>query len=241
MVVISLQLTVSTMRFLLRPQLHQRGSLANMTQRRKANQLVDELVLKSSCEYEPILPSAHAPVTGRFRLLYGSTKEPFRSSIFFWAFKQFFSGNERTAEAIFRVTGSLPGVHVYSAEQVITETEFRSEVDLEIWPGFRGLVVSTGRLLKPLCYDCGAEEQVVKVRTTRVLESNYLPVPGVWAVDVGNLFETLGGPGKDSAKFRIPHGDEFGHVLRMDGGSEGNLDTFVYKRVSDAESRNDTL
>lgn len=124
-------------------------------------------------------------------------------------------------------------MHVHSAEHIIAETEVRSEVDLDIWPGFRGLVVTTGRLATPLRYDCGEDEQQIQVETTRVLGSNLLPVPAVWAVDVGNFFEAFGGPGKNKVKFRILHGDDFGHVMRIRGGVEGKMDTFVYERIPD--------
>lgn len=178
------------------------------------------------------------PVTGRFRLVYASTREPFRSSIFFWAFKQALSVSseaEKAVAGIFRVTGALPGVAVRSIVQELSEREMRSVVDLDIFPGLRGDVVSSGRLEKALEYDGGAREQRVRVETTRVVDSNYLPVPEVWAAPVGRLLDVAGGDGREgaTASFSVVYGDELGHVIRVGGGVDGVSDLFIYERVEE--------
>jgi hypothetical protein len=160
--------------------------------------------------------------------VYASTRETFRSSIFFWAFKQSFVGREDMAEAIFWVTGALPGVTVGRVDHVLTAEEFRSEVELEIWPGLRGVVVSTGTLVEPVVYGDEMDSEVL-VGTTRVLESNYLPVPAVWGAPVGRVLRDGG-----RALFHIVYGDAIGHVVRVGGVDGGIADWFVYERV-DAE------
>lgn len=179
---------------------------------------------------------AEEPVTGTFRLVYASTREPFRSSIFFWAFKQALSVSrvaEATVAGIFEVTGALPGVASRSIVHEISEREVRSVVDLDIYPGLRGDVVSTGRLEKPLVYDRGAREQRVRVETTRVVNSNYVPVPAVWAAPVGRILDTVGGSGRSgaTAKFSVVYGDAAGHAIRVGGGVKEQSDLFIYERV----------
>lgn len=176
------------------------------------------------------------PVTGTFRLVYASTREPFRSSIFFWAFKQALSVSraaETAVASVFQVTGALPGVATRDIVHEISEREIRSVVDLDIYPGLRGDVVSTGRLERPLVYDRGAEEQCVRVETTRVVNSNYVPVPAVWAAPVGRVLDAVGGGGRNgaTAKFSVVYGDEIGHAIRVGGGVEENTDLFIYERV----------
>lgn len=177
--------------------------------------------------------SSAEPVTGTFRLVYASTREPFRSSIFFWAFKQALSVDSRAeaaVAAIFRVTGILPGVSARAILHEISETEIRSVVDLDIL-GFQGDVVSTGTLERPLIYDGGEAEQRVKVETTRVVDSNYLPVSADWVAPVGKAFEAIAGADGADAAFRVVYGDAEGHVVTVGGGVEGNEDIFVYERV----------
>lgn len=171
---------------------------------------------------------------GKYQLCWASTPSTFRSSIFFWAFQQAFSFSDSSAKVtagVFRVTGSLPGVQVHSAVQEISRTEIRSIVDLEIWPGFRGDVVSTGRLARSLT---GGECGEVRLETTRVERSNYLPVPAVWAVPVGKILDSLanGPAGGAEAKFKVVYCDADGYAMLVPRGELGGDDLFVYERCS---------
>jgi hypothetical protein len=210
-----------------------RGKLASRVQRSEVEALIEKLIASQATFNQDTVPT---PVTGKFRLVYASTSETFRSSIFFWSFKQALAVSpaaENAVSALFRVTGSLPGVAARYVVHEISEREMRSVVDLEIFPGLRGDVVSTGRLEQPLVYGRGHEEQRVRVETTRVINSNYLPVPEVWAAPVGPLLDQVGGRGRDgaTASFRIIYGDDFGHVIRVGGGVNRIEDTFVYERI----------
>lgn len=220
-------------RLSLRLRAVKRGKLASAAQRREVESLVETLVASAADTDK----SLSAPVTGTFRLVYASTREPFRSSIFFWAFKQalsFSRSAETAVSGVFRVTGSLPGVSARAIVHVISESAIRSIVDLDIFPGFRGNVVSEGSLDLPLVYDGGSDEQSVRVETTRVVDSNYLPVSASWVAPVGRILDAVGGDGRDgaTARFRVVFGDEEGHVIRVGPGSAGGTeDLFVYEPV----------
>lgn len=188
--------------------------------------IVDELALL------PQSGSGQSVLPGQYALLWATTRSTFRSSIFFWAFQQAFSGPKTRAAAAtaFRVTGALPGVHVHSAVQDVSHDEIRSVVDLEIWPGFRGDVVSTGRLAHQLISGSTAE---VRVETTRIERSNYLPVPAVWAAPVGLLFDLISGDPASgaTATFTILFSNADGYALRVPGKENGGSELFVYERV----------
>lgn len=207
--------------------------MASAAQRREIESLIDTLVSSRPEGRSASDVSSAESVTGTFRLVYASTREPFRSSIFFWAFKQALSVDSRAeaaVAAIFRVTGILPGVSARAIVHEIFETGIRSVVNLDIL-GFHGDVVSTGTLERPLIYDRGEAEQRVKVETTRVVDSNYLPVSSDWIAPVGKVFRAIAGADGADATFRVVYGDSEGHVVTVGGGIEGKEDIFVYERV----------
>ncbi|EFJ42869.1 hypothetical protein VOLCADRAFT_119281 [Volvox carteri f. nagariensis] len=121
-------------------------------------------------------------VQGKWELVYSSV-EPFRSSPFFWAFQEGLVQSREVATQIFAFTDSIPGAHIGAAYQTISfdTAKLISEVDLEVFPGIRGTVVTTSMLVQE-----PPRSLAVTVQNTRVANSNVLPfvdniTPSAWS------------------------------------------------------------
>jgi hypothetical protein len=148
---------------------------------------------------------------GRWELLYANT-EAFRNSPFFASFSNVVSGladvaglsgtidvpNGALADAIFAFTDAIPGATIGAAYQIITPGALVSEVDLSVFPGLRGTVVTRSRLERPATAGgAGGAPQVLElfVESTRVERSNFSPLLDQVSVPVEQLVSGAEGHG----------------------------------------------
>lgn len=138
-------------------------------------------------------------VQGKWELLYSSV-EQFRSSPFFWAFQEGLVQNRDIASEIFKFTDSIPGAHVGTAYQTISfdTGSLISEVDLYVFPGLRGTVVTTSTVEPDL-----PNKLNVTVENTRVVNSNLVPFIDNITVPVKDIFEQIRGPGATNALVEV--------------------------------------
>jgi hypothetical protein len=145
-----------------------RGALATASDKQAIDQLLRSLEAAGTTP-EPFSGSP-AALEGRWELLYTNT-EAFRSSPFFLAFEGLVQ-NKQIAEAIFAFTDAIPGAEIRSAYQTISllSGKLISEVDMYVFPGFRGTVVTTSRAsaLPPSSLS-------LNIESTRVVNSNFSP------------------------------------------------------------------
>jgi hypothetical protein len=134
-----------------------RGALASSIDRYEVESLVRPLE-----QARGMLPFEGEPaaIDGKWQLVYSSV-EAFRSSPFFWAFPSLVGGDRQLAAQIFAFTDSIPGAEIGPAYQTISlaSGQLVSEVELRVWPGVSGYVVTTSRL-------AAAGESGVEVATT---------------------------------------------------------------------------
>ncbi len=145
-----------------------RGALASSIDRYEVESLVRPLE-----QARGMLPFQGEPVAaldGKWQLVYSSV-EAFRSSPFFWAFPSLVGGDRQLAAQIFAFTDSIPGADVGPAYQTISVAsgQLVSEVELRVWPGVSGYVVTSSRL-------AAAGESDLEVRLTWLS-----PAPGCQA------------------------------------------------------------
>lgn len=172
--------------------------------------------------------AAEAALYGRWELLYTNV-EVFRNSPFFGAFTNVVDGlagsvkdavnaatagaaaaanatieDGRLADAIFAFTDAIPNATVGTAYQVITPGSLVSEVDLAVFPGLKGTVVTTSRLAvrqaEAAAYSSGgsssggsaskATKVELMVESTKVERSNFSPFLDGIAVPVEQLVGT---------------------------------------------------
>ncbi|GIL51714.1 hypothetical protein Vafri_7650 [Volvox africanus] len=162
-------------------------------------------------------------VQGKWELLYSSV-EPFRSSPFFWAFQEGLVQSRGVAAQIFSFTDSIPGAHVGAAYQTISfdTAKLISEVDLEVFPGIRGTVVTTSMVVQE-----PPRSLAVTVQNTRVANSNLLPFVDSVTVPVQEIMEAVRGPGSTRVAVDITYLDSDLRISRTRPDNE----IFIYRRV----------
>ena len=145
-----------------------RGALATASDKQAIDQLLRSLEAAGNSP-QPFAGSP-AAIEGRWELLYTNT-EAFRSSPFFLAFEGLVQ-NKQIAEAIFAFTDAIPGAEIRCAYQTISllSGKLISEVDMYVFPGFKGTVVTTSRAsaLPPSALS-------LNIESTRVVNSNFSP------------------------------------------------------------------
>lgn len=140
---------------------------------------------------------------GRWELLY-SNVEAFRASPFFQAFTNVVDGLTDAAgltgtinvggslsDAIFAFTDAIPNATIGAARQTLMPGSLVSEVDLTVFPGLKGTVVTTSRIAsRSGGGEGGAAGPIVlelMVDNTRVERSNFSPFLDGIAVPVEQL------------------------------------------------------
>ena len=149
-------------------------------------------------------------LVGRWELLY-SNVEAFRNSPFFGAFTNVVHGLAEAAgltgtinvggelsDAIFAFTDAIPNATVGAAYQTVMPGSLVSEVDLAVFPGLKGTVVTTSRVASRSGGDgaaAGAGPVVLElmVESTRVERSNFSPFLDGIALPVEQLVRGGGG------------------------------------------------
>lgn len=162
-------------------------------------------------------------VQGKWELLYSSV-ERFRSSPFFWAFQEGLVQNRDVAAEIFKFTDMLPGACVGSAFQTISfdTGKLISEVNLEVFPGLKGTVVTTSTVETE-----SPNRLVVTVESSRVANSNLLPVLDAVTVPVKEVIEAVRGPGATRVTAEVTYLDGDLRVTRTRPDNQ----IFLYRRL----------
>uniref|UniRef100_A0A7S0WSZ6 Plastid lipid-associated protein/fibrillin conserved domain-containing protein n=1 Tax=Chlamydomonas leiostraca TaxID=1034604 RepID=A0A7S0WSZ6_9CHLO len=201
-----------------------RGQVATESQKQEIEMVISQLEASQAPMSEQL--EVQEALQGKWQLVYTSV-EAFRSSPFFWAFQEGLVGSEELASAIFKFTDAIPGATVGQAFQTFdfNTGECVSEVDLEVFPGAKGCVVTTSTVrcsTPPTCL-------VLTVENTRVARSNLLPfLLDSVVVPVKDVVEAVRGRGKTavSADMTFLDGELRVARTRPDGA------IFVYRKVA---------
>ena len=159
---------------------------------------------------------------GKWELLYSSV-EQFRSSPFFWAFQEGLVQSRDIASQVFQFTDSIPGAQVGAAYQTISfdTGKLISEVDLEVFPGLKGTVVTTSDIEFEAPNKLG-----VTVLNTRVVNS-LLPFIDTVTVPVKDIIEAVRGASSTRVAVEVTYLDDDMRVARTRPDNE----IFIYRRV----------
>lgn len=164
-----------------------------------------------------------SPLDGKWELLYSSV-EVFRSSPFFYAFQQGLVQDRDLAREIFNFTNSIPGARKGRASQTLSlqTGKLISEVELSVFPGLSGTVVTTSSV------SLDGNKLAVTVEDTRVSNSNLLPflLDNV-AVPVKDVFEQLRGQGATQVAYEVVYLDQDLRIVR----ALPDNDLFIYHRL----------
>lgn len=148
-----------------------------------------------------------------------------RSSPFFWAFQEGLVQDRQLAAQIFSFTDSIPGAEIGPAYQTISVASGRlvSEVELTVWPGVSGYVVTTAALEAE-----GEADMRLTIESTRVANSNVLPqLFDAVSVPVEQLLQQVRGKNAACASARITYLDTQLRVTRTMPDNQ----LFIYRRV----------
>lgn len=115
------------------------------------------------------------------------------------------------AEAIFAFTDAIPGASIGTAMQTVSllSNSLISEVDMTVFPGFTGTVVTSSRLqvLSPT-------RLALDVHSTRVANSSFSPFLDGVSVPVEQLMEAVRGVGCTRVIYDVTFVDESLRVTR---------------------------
>ncbi|KAI8475409.1 MAG: hypothetical protein J3K34DRAFT_456314 [Monoraphidium minutum] len=221
----------------------ERGALASVYDKSDVEALVSELEAagRAAAVAGGGGGGGAASLEGRWELLY-SNVEAFRNSPFFGAFSNVVDGlasaagpagaaatGGAAADAIFAFTDAIPGARVGPAFQIITSDSLVSEVDLFVFPGLRGTVVTTSRIDWAPAGVAGVAAGPVtldlSVESTRVERSNFSPLLDSIAVPVERLIEGVQGPAAARVTYEITFFDAGLRVTRA------GRQTMVHRRA----------
>lgn len=198
-----------------------RGALATGIDRNEVQKFA--AILEKGRGLNPFTGSP-SPVEGTWELMY-SEVEAFRSSPFFWAFQEGVVRDRALADQIFQFTSSIPGTQIGPAIQKISLLTgvLVSEVELVLFPGIKGLVVTTSKL-EPL----SSSVLGVTVENTRVLNSTLSTLLDNVVVPVQEILEQLVAIGATKVTVEVTYVDEEIRLSRT--RPDGHL--FVYRKVT---------
>ncbi|KAJ9526279.1 hypothetical protein QJQ45_009750 [Haematococcus lacustris] len=202
-----------------------RGKIMSESQRLEAQQAIIELERQSRVmQADNLQVTSH--LNGKWQLIFTDTNPVFTSSPFFWAFATGLVGEQAVADAIFAFTDAIPGATVGQAYQTLDleAGTLVSEVDLEVFPGARGCVVTSCSVATGL----PPAQLLVTVENTKVARSNLLAfVLDQVVVPVKELMEGVRGPGATQVTAQITYLDEELRVTRVQPSNQA----FVYRKL----------
>lgn len=132
-------------------------------------------------------------------------------SPFFAAFQNGLVQDQQIAEAIFAFTDAIPGAEIGTAMQTISllSNSLISEVDMTVFPGLTGTVVTSSRVQVLSPTKLGLD-----VQSTRVSNSSFSPFLDGISVPVEQLMEAVRGVGVTRVIYDVTYVDEHLRVTR---------------------------